>query len=502
MRERELKRVLPADAELPSLDEVIPGVALGPPEEQRVEDRYLDTADLRLARWGVTLRWRKGTGWTLKLPHPDLGRAGGLDRDELVLAGKAAAPPPRALALVSSFTRGEALVPVALLSKDRTARRWVLPDGSLLAELVDDRVTAAVLLADAGGSGTEVGFREIEVELVPDADPGLLDLVAERLPVDPDEVAVPKLIRVLGPAAAAPADVVVPSLPARPTAADVIRVAVAASVQRLLLQLPVVHLDADPEGVHQARVATRRLRSDLRTFGSLLDAGPVDGLRAELSWLGGELGRVRDADVLGQQLRRRLTAHPEIDADAAADVLRVLERERNAALAAVTGELVGPRCLALLDALVALAADPPLRPEADGPAASVLPPLVAKSWRKLKRHVRRLDDPPADEALHQTRILAKRVRYAAEAVRPAAPKQAAYFARHAAAIQTVLGDQHDYVVAGQWLEAHAPGLRGAPAFAAGRLAQAFADDADARADDWLRHYKRLKAHTGWLEPAG
>jgi len=500
MRERELKRVLPAGAELPVLDDAIPGVELGPPDQQQVEDRYLDTADLRLARWGVTLRWRKGTGWTLKLPHPELD-GGGLDRDELVLSGKAAAPPARAVALVSSLARSEQLMPVALLSKDRTARRWVLPDGSLLAELVDDRVTASVLVHGTDGGGVEAGFREIEVELAPAADPGLLDLVAERLPLDPDEAAIPKLVRVLGPAAQAPPDVVVPSLPAEPTAADVIRAAIASSVQRLLLQLPQVHLDQDPEGVHQARVAIRRLRSDLRTFGALLDEESIEGLRDELSWLGGELGKVRDADVLGEQLRRRLSRHPEIDAEATADVLHLLERERKAALAAVTGDLVGTRCLALLDALVALAAEPPLRAGAEGPAATVLPPLVDRSWRKLRRHVRRLDDPPADEALHRTRILAKRVRYAAEAVRPAAPKEAAYFARHAAAIQSELGDQHDHVVAGQWLEAHASALKGPAAFAAGRLAQAFADDAVSKADGWHRHYKRLSRHTGWLHGA-
>ena len=500
MRERELKRVVPVEADLPDLSGAIPGVELGPPEQQRVEDRYLDTADLRLARWGVTLRWRQGTGWTVKLPHPELS-GGGLDRDELVLSGKASAPPARALALLAGFARQEPLVPVALLSKDRTARRWILPDGSVLAEMVDDHVTASVLMAGAPEAAAETAFREIEVELAPGADPGLLDLVAERLPFDDDDAAVPKVVRALGPAALAPPDVVVPTLPAKPSGADVIRVAIASSVERLLLQLPQVHLDQDVEGVHQARVASRRLRSDLRTFGALLDGGAVEELRAELAWLGGELGRVRDADVLGQQLRRRLAAHPEIDTGAAGDVLRLLDKQRKAALAAVTGELVGPRALALLDALVALAAEPPLQAEADGPAAKVLPPLVAKSWRKLRRHVRQLDDPPADEALHQTRILAKRVRYAAEAVRPAAPKEAAYFARHAAAIQTVLGDQHDFVVAGQWLAAHASSLRGAPAFAAGRLAQAFADDAASKADGWHRHYTKLQRHTGWLGSA-
>ncbi len=499
MRERELKRSVPSEAELPGLGDAIPGVELGPAEQVRVDDRYVDTADLRLARWGVTLRWRTGTGWTLKLPRPDLGKAGGLDRDELVLSGRATAPPARALALVSGFTRGEPLVPVALLSKDRTARRWLLPDGSLLAELVDDRVTASVLIPAAGG-GAEVEFREIEVELAPDADPALLDLVAERLPVDPDDTALPKLVRVLGSAAQAPPDVVVPPVPGDPAAADVVRTAIASSVRRLVTCLPDVHLDTDPEGVHQSRVAIRRLRSDLRTFGALLVAGSVDELRNELSWLGGELGSVRDADVLGEQLRRRLGAHPEIDAEAAAGVLQLLARQRKAAVAAATKEIVGPRSMALLDALVALAADPPLVPAAGGPAVTVLPPLVDRSWRKLRRHVRQLDDPPADEALHQTRILAKRVRYAAEAVGPAAPKEAAYFARHAAKIQTVLGDQHDFVVAGQWLEANAPALRGAPAFAAGRLAQAFADDAVSKAGDWHGHYKRLQQHTDWLRP--
>lgn len=58
------------------------------------------------------------------------------------------------------------------------------------------------------------------------------------------------------------------------------------------------------------------------------------------------------------------------------------------------------------------------------------------------------------------------------------------------------------MVAGQWLEAHAPALRGAPASAAGRLAQAFADDAVAQAEGWHRHHKRLEARTGWLEPPG
>ena len=49
-----------------------------------------------------------------------------------------------------------------------------------------------------------------------------------------------------------------------PTAGAVVRYAIAASVARLLRHDPIVRVGGDPEGVHQARVATRRLRSDLR----------------------------------------------------------------------------------------------------------------------------------------------------------------------------------------------------------------------------------------------
>ena len=187
MRERELKRALPAEAELPDLGDAIPGAVLGPAEVRQVDDRYHDTADLRLARWGVTLRWRQGTGWTLKLPRLDQkpGRkgTGALDRDELVLTGRAAAPPPRAVAAVSSLIRSEPLVPVVQLVNERSGRIWHGADGAAMAEQVDDRVIATVLLdAPPAAPAREVRFREVEVELAADADPAVLDRVAERLP--------------------------------------------------------------------------------------------------------------------------------------------------------------------------------------------------------------------------------------------------------------------------------------------------------------------------------
>ena len=56
--------------------------------------------------------------------------------------------------------------------------------------------------------------------------------------------------------------------------------------------------DDKPDAVHKARVATRRLRSALRTFRPLLNRTVTDPLRREVQWLTGLLGAPRDAEVL------------------------------------------------------------------------------------------------------------------------------------------------------------------------------------------------------------
>src|SRR5207244_3110067 len=98
------------------------------------------------------------------------------------------------------------------------------------------------------------------------------------------------------------------------------------------------------------------------------------------------------------------------------------------------------RYATVLDDLVEAANAPVLLLEADLPAASVLPRLVRKPWKKLKRAVDALDEPPADEELHAVRIAAKRVRYAAEAVAPLLGKPARDLAEAASELQDILGE--------------------------------------------------------------
>lgn len=304
----------------------------------------------------------------------------------------------------------------------------------------------------------------------------------------------PKYIRALGPGVADSPEVVVEKLRSGATAADVVRRAIAESVVRLIHHDPVMRLDSDSEGVHQARVATRRLRSDLRTFRSLLDPEWVSDLRGELGWLAGILGAVRDGDVLLERMRGRAAILPAATLPGAAGLLSSLERARDAAHAELLDTLRGERYVALLDRLVEAARSPALLLEADLPATAGVAGLARRPWRSLRRRVSALSDPPTDEELHGVRIRTKRCRYAAEAVAPVLGKQARAFARAAANLQDVLGEHNDAVVAERWLSTWAAHTRSPrAAYAAGELAGLEQAAARATRTTWRKAWKELTA---------
>lgn len=471
---------------------VITGASLASRRTRWVHDEYHDTADLRLARWGVTLRWRDGEGWTVKIPRPSRGPLV-LDRDEVHVEGAHGPVPAEAVAFVAPFARGAALERVADIATDRTARVWQRPDGSTLGELVDDRVTGTT---EAG----TVGFRELEFELDADADPAVLTSVAEQLGIAGGGRAMPKLVRVLGDAAAEPPDVICPTLAKRPRAAEAIRAVIAGTVAELLTNVPAARAGTSTEGVHRTRVATRRLRSDLQTFEPLLDKKWATRLRRELRWLTSELGRVRDADVLDIRIGEMLESHPEIDPVGGAELRSHLARQRDRDLETLLVHLADTRAVELFDHLVDAARSPRTRKRArKRRAAAALPPLVRASWRALRTAVDDLGPSPTDAELHRIRILAKRVRYAADAVSPAVGKEARRFAKAAASIQDSLGDINDSAVAAAWLERSAAsdlGPRGAAA--AGLLAEQFRAHAAAERTDWRKAYEKMRRRSGWL----
>jgi CHAD domain-containing protein len=457
--ERELKLTAGPGFHLPDLSGLLPGIRAGVVDAVRMETTYYDTADLRLSRWGCSLRHRSKEGWTLKLPVPQTGDI--LERNELSFSGPARTPPKAAQDLVRAYLRGSRLQPVARLSTLRHRVRLTGEDGKPLAEVVDDEVSVLE------GRRVAARFREIEIELA-EGDRSLVKTIAKRLAAAGAEPSdqTPKLVRALGPRAAASPEVAPAPLPKKPTAGHLVARAISAALGELFSNDPGVRLGSDPEAVHRARVGVRTLRSHLRTFARLLEGDP---LRFEqLRELGRVLGEVRDREVLLELLRTKAAEIPAGDQRVAAEILGRLEAELGAARSRLAEFMDADAYFDMLESLVKFAAAPAFNELADLPAAQVGVELARRPWRRLRKAVQALPESPVPDQLHRIRILAKRTRYAAEAVAPVVGKRAERFAAAAAELQGVLGEYHDAITAETWLRSAAG--TGRRAFVAGELA--------------------------------
>ncbi|MGZ8632193.1 MAG: CHAD domain-containing protein, partial [Actinomycetota bacterium] len=117
--------------------------------------------------------------------------------------------------------------------------------------------------------------------------------------------------------------------------------------------------------------------------------------------------------------------------------------------------------------------------------------VMERPWAHLARLGERLGPSSSDADLHEARIRVKRVRYAAEALAPVAGKPARRFARRAAAMQVVLGEHQDAVMATAWLREQAAGTTSRVAFTAGVLSGVEARAKDAARQAWPSAWDRL-----------
>ena len=429
--------------------------AVSQQDDQLLDAVYYDTADLRLIGAGITLRRRTGggdAGWHLKLP------AGADTRDEIRLplaapgGERAATPHARAdavpeelAALVRAYTRGSALAPVVRI---QTSRRvlWLLDGaGQTLAEIAADHVSARSASESAATS-----WDEIEAELVTGG-PALLtaiDTQLRRAGARPAATAT-KLQRALAGRLPAAGDAQEPSLTRGSPAGEVVLAYVRGQVATITRYDPLVRRD-EPDAVHQMRVATRRARSALQAFGTIIERDATRPLCAELKWLAGALGPARDGEVMLARLTAELAAIPPalVAGPVQARITDCFTAELAQAGQTALAALDGPRYLRLLDDLDALLADPPLTPRAERKAGKVLAKPVRRAARRLQRALAAV--PAAgdrDAAIHEARKATKRARYAAEAAMPALGRTASRQAAQARELQQLLGDHHDSVVA-------------------------------------------------------
>jgi len=278
-----------------------------------------------------------------------------------------------------------------------------------------------------------------------------------------------------------------PTLRRSSTIEELIRFTVRDGLDQLLRHDPGVRLDLGPEDVHQARIATRRLRANLRTLRPLLAREQVDSLRDEIAWAGRLLGQVRDLDVLRGVFTNALDAQPQLDA---APFLAVVDTERCAAHRCLVVAMATARWQSMLDTLGAAAVLPPLGPDIAPTSAArcVIRPLLHKSWRRLER---RVDAAQANSSSwHEVRKSAKSLRYASELFQPFLGAAAKPLAKAAERIQTQLGKEQDGLVAMDWLAHHAGDERiGATVR---KLADHFDDPRDRRPPHWKSMWKRAR----------
>jgi len=471
------------------LDGLDASVAVVAEPVRRLRTTHGDTADLRLARWGVSLEHSADPGWVLRLPATSEGMAAP-DGAELHFEGAAERPPEQALHLVRVYARRAPVELVARLVTVTGETVLLDVDGAVIARLVDDTVSVY--------SGPRITQRFREIDLFSDNGP-VLDLIAARYQAAGAQPARPRasVARALGLVGIPPPEIASVTLGGAATAGDVVRRALSTSVIRLLRHDPGVRLGVDAEDVHQARVATRRLRSDLRTFRPLLDETWAESLRDDLRWVGGELGRVRDAEVLRDRLKAAATTLPAPDRRSALAIVAPLVGQVRSARRHLLIAIDTDRYIEVIDHLVAAARTPVLTEMASSPAREVLPGLVRKPWRSLKSGAIAAGGDVPDEQLHDLRIRAKRCRYAAEAAAAATGKNAAKFAREVAALQEVLGELHDAVVAEAWLRERsaAPRVHETALFAAGELVALQRDAAEQARRGWPAVWKRVEQ--GW-----
>ncbi|GAA3695075.1 hypothetical protein GCM10022399_09500 [Terrabacter ginsenosidimutans] len=223
----------------------------------------------------------------------------------------------------------------------------------------------------------------------------------------------------------------------------------------------------EPTGLHDLRVAMRRIRSLLATFRPIFDTSVTEPLRAELKDASGRLGQSRDAEVATDNTDRLLEGIESagLDEDAVAGLRARLRLDAIAAGDDVEETLDSTRYAALSILLDELVDHPPFNDKAQRDALKVARKRVrheARRFAKLAAAARAevpedgtpttdhgsAVQPTVDHAarLHEVRKATKRLRYAAETARPVDDEPMRRIVKQAKVVQTALGDHHDAVM--------------------------------------------------------
>lgn len=415
---------------LPSVAEVVH------PDPESFDTTYVDTADLRLLKAGISVGRATGSWRTIVATN------GGKSREiEFVSTNSAQSVPDELSSLLLGYTGGRELRPCAHVAVQRDRWRLVDRDDIELAEVVGHTVSGRDLRRTAASVET---WQEFEVE-VREGKPGLEKRAFKRLGEARGRRRSERatIARVLGSQEPDSES----DRPDSRSAARVLHCYLRAQIAALRAADLALRLD-EPDALHDVRVSVRRLRSCLRVFRKIFDPAGIHVVATELAWLSDLLGSARDVEVLRQRIGAALHDLPDelVLGPVWVELDRFLARGEADAQAEVHASINGARYRRLLDALDGLLDDRPYRAHHGVSARKLLRRQVRKAARKVMAAVDEATTTQGQDhtrALHNVRKKVKRLRYACEAAEPALGKHAQKVRRWTKRIQRTLGDHHD-----------------------------------------------------------
>jgi triphosphatase len=442
-REIELKFLIPPEAAGEALAQL-----KGEGAVRQLDATYYDTPGHALRRAGFGLRVRDGEGGR-KQTLKSASAGGVFSRGEWETRVAGPAPDRDALALTpaAAMLAGEPLHPVFTTRVERTVR---------LVRVGETEIEAALDRGELSAGERRATVCELELELKSGQPAALFDLarqLSQRVPLRLSLIS--KAERGYGLA------IGIDGAPPRRQAAALTPHARVGEALQALGQADLAHLCAalealrdhpDPEGVHQARVAARRLRALLKIFKPLAQDEAARRLDAALDWLAAEFDTARDLDVFAGEVWEK--AAPGATFSGQADFERALKAARASAYLKMEAAVVSPRAReVLLEAAAWLEAgawttDPALAWVRDGRAAAFAGQILEHRRAQVKTRAGTFDDLDA-HGRHRLRLKVKILRYAAEDLLPLFPdhpKRARRFIEASRAAQDTLGALNDRAV--------------------------------------------------------
>jgi CHAD domain-containing protein len=471
-----------------------------------VRDRYVDTPDRRFYHAGYAARVRSGDGGLLLTLKQLAGtvRNGVHAREEyevtvpgLEIGGW---PACEARDLAEKIADDRPLVDLVALEQTRN-KAILQQDDRAVAEWSLDDVTIPTGSAPAR-------FYELEVELLPDGNAADLATLATVFAVDyglapqPESkferalhaVAPAKQVAGTAPlrhlpeasgharpervttslangkpgraeagAAPEPADAPITPTDSMATAARKVLAAQYATMQACE---ETAREGADPEGVHDMRVAVRRMRAALRVADPYLGGKAVKRVRQDLREIAHALGAVRDLDVLiknAENFRDDLPDDRQTDLAPLLDAWKGARKRARKQLIRLLDSADYARFRKHMAAFLAEEDAPPAAEAASKEAAQaevapyqVRHVLASALWERYEA-VRAYETVMADAAvpqLHALRITGKYLRYTLEFFRHVLPAEAGALIDDVVTLQDALGELHDADVAAGLIREH------------------------------------------------